>query len=258
MRRGMFPEIILHEDTFIGFDLSADYCSEHEWGISFVEAFGVGKKDDLGINKRCITRLPAPSPPTYRELSFFDVNTRPKISYLVYDTLKKTSDLKENKKYGELYIGASEVGSAWDSRSFGIATTKYAEELKTLHAAFLALDIVLGTFGGGALKNSGFKILIASRVPQDVKDLWLESDEDERNLMKASERTNIHKILEKAGKKYYALSAKWSGDRKGTKYPVHYWLNPMDQDNNNFGWWTVEELLQWSKGIGPIVKNHGR
>jgi hypothetical protein len=31
-----------------------------------------------------------------------------------------------------------------------------------------------------------------------------------------------------------------------------YFLNPMRQQENNFGWFTVEELEQWMEGKGPI------
>lgn len=41
MRRGTDSDInTLEEDTFLGFDLSSDFCDEHEWGLKFKEDFG--------------------------------------------------------------------------------------------------------------------------------------------------------------------------------------------------------------------------
>jgi len=37
MRRGNNPEILMIEDKFVGFNLSADYCGEHEWGIKKID-----------------------------------------------------------------------------------------------------------------------------------------------------------------------------------------------------------------------------
>lgn len=34
-----------------------------------------------------------------------------------------------------------------------------------------------------------------------------------------------------------------------------FWLNPMNQKKYNHGWFTIEELQQWAKDNGPIVKN---
>ena len=57
------------------------------------------------------------------------------------------------------------------------------------------------------------------------------------------------------GRAYLCLSPQWiSGDRK-SQHPVMYWLNPADQDKNNAGWFTVEELDQWIAGTGPVVNS---
>ena len=55
--------------------------------------------------------------------------------------------------------------------------------------------------------------------------------------------------MEKAGKKYFALSPRWKDDNKKE---VIFWLNPYHQDIDNFGWFTVEDLKDWAKGKGKI------
>jgi hypothetical protein len=59
---------------------------------------------------------------------------------------------------------------------------------------------------------------------------------------------------------WYALSPKWAGFFKNadgtvahpTKHPVMYWLNPTNQEQNGFGWMTVEDLEEWMAGKGKI------
>ena len=34
---------------------------------------------------------------------------------------------------------------------------------------------------------------------------------------------------------------------------LRVWLNPEEQDRNNFGWFTAEDLRAWSRGEGPVV-----
>lgn len=69
------------------------------------------------------------------------------------------------------------------------------------------------------------------------------------------------KKLKEANCRYFACSPKWSHEIKSTadgeiktKYPVIFWLNPMEQDRNSYGWFTVENLELWTQGKGPIVE----
>jgi len=51
---------------------------------------------------------------------------------------------------------------------------------------------------------------------------------------------------------YLSLSPRWlSGGRK-SKHPVMFWLNPLRDGEANY--YTVEELEQWLKGKGPVLK----
>ncbi|MCX7789241.1 MAG: hypothetical protein N2378_01250 [Chloroflexaceae bacterium] len=33
---------------------------------------------------------------------------------------------------------------------------------------------------------------------------------------------------------------------------IRFWLNPTDQVQYQSGWYTIDELIQWSKGYGPV------
>jgi hypothetical protein len=57
-----------------------------------------------------------------------------------------------------------------------------------------------------------------------------------------------------------ALRPSWVSDKKeaNTIYDVHYWLNPSDQNNDNYGWYTVEDLMLWAVNNGPIPKKNNQ
>ena len=67
----------------------------------------------------------------------------------------------------------------------------------------------------------------------------------------ALEKTKIEMILKKAKKEYDALVPAWANDEKTE---VKYWLNPKDQENVNYGWYSLQDLKLWAKNKGRIPK----
>ena len=58
-------------------------------------------------------------------------------------------------------------------------------------------------------------------------------------------------ILKEAGKSYYGLAADWTnGEGSGIKY----FLNPKEQDIYQWGWYSLQDLLDWCKDEGKILK----
>ena len=92
---------------------------------------------------------------------------------------------------------------------------------------------------------------------REEKAEMLARDEDARRLQTTAEKTGIAKKLKKAGLGWYALKPAWRDFFKDpvyrSKYKVIFFLNPEEQDKYNSGWFTVEELLQWIKGKGPVM-----
>ena len=102
-------------------------------------------------------------------------------------------------------------------------------------------------------------LLYTSDIPREMKESIMAGDVDNKNLQDAVEKTKIKKILEQAGKHYYCLKPMWAssmklGTNRRTRHPVIFFLNPWEQKINNSGWFTVEELKQWAKGKGPVLK----
>ena len=106
-------------------------------------------------------------------------------------------------------------------------------------------------------------LAVVSRLPKEIVDSMEAQSRDAEALKKAADKTGIVKRLEKAKESrprasgwtrpfsYYALSPRWTDD---TKKSVVFWLNPMDQENNSSGWFTVQDLDDWIAGKGKIPK----
>lgn len=276
MRRGGAAEkpfYIEDEETmeFFGFNLGADYCAEHEWGLSDLR-FTFGCDDEkLGIEKRRITRVPEDL--KYRRgksgkkpvPDIFAMVSKHNWEGFQEDPVKKWGYYQELEDYTWKDKPPTEFTGAWSGRDFGIAA--YSEQAKArlekLVMAFEKKDVAfwIGGTGGNPFARGGLCFSIVSKVPKRHLDLMLEADVDRIKLEKAAEETGIKELLRKAGKGTIALSPKWATEIRTTKdgevktkHPVIFWLNPMEQHLNNFGWFTVEQLELWIQNKGPVPK----
>lgn len=246
MRRGYRSSVVNDSDgKFIGFYMGSDFCAEHEWGIGNIRNyFGIPKKG-IGIVTRKISEVP-------ESLKKFE------------ETHKDGTDFYLIFGYGycervspELILLQDNLGCAWSNSSFGIhVDSVYRSQLEELYEAFQRKDVCIFLGGGGVFENSGLVICIASRISADTIKMWEKHDRDVLALKQASDATGIEEILKVAGKRWHALSPRWASAIKGTetKYSVVYWLNPMYQKENNFGWYTVEDLKLWAEDKGPVIK----
>ncbi|MFA5559549.1 MAG: hypothetical protein WDA59_08910 [Methanofastidiosum sp.] len=254
MRRGYDSEILTDEQgEFVGINLGADFTSEHEWGIKGIRnEFGVDTTK-LGIEKRVVRKVP-------ETLMFVELTDGSCVlimdRYLYYGSNKKDIPkviLKSSELSFSPYRDQNTLVCAWDERSFGIRVKKeYEEQIKAMYNAFLEKDIAIWVGGGGVFQNGGLVIAIKSKIPQEAIKNMYEADIDQINLEKAAKKTGIHKILEKANKKYHALSPRWEDD---DKKEVIFWLNPREQHLYNACWCEVEDLKEWTKNKGKIMKN---
>ena len=251
MRHANDAEVMKIDDKLVGFNLGADFCAEHEWGIKgIIREFGV-YEDKIGIDGRMVNVVPKSL--VYTDITYEKMKCHLLVLVPYYyreDDLKIT---KDDIGRWELYTYRLEekgITTAWDEKSFAILVTdKYKDELEELYEAFVNLDVAVGIAPSEAFKNGGLKFCIKSRLPEETIQAIKDDDLDYIALQKAAEKTGIKKILEKAGKKYFALSPRWKDDNKKE---VIFWLNPYHQDIDNFGWFTVEDLKDWAKGKGKI------
>lgn len=248
MRSSQKEPIFLEEkNNFFGINLPADYCAEHEWGIkSIKQLFGIPElkitEEPFGLVRRKSTKVP--------EIEFIDDG---KHLHLI---LRKYSFQKGQIPFGLCVYCNCSMGSAWDGDEFGIIVDKKnkdcCEKLTKIKEAIDNNDVCVFLGGGGVFENAGLNIVIASKIPQENIKKWEDGDAVYAKLYRDAEATGIEEKLNSAGKKFYALSPSRMLNGKKSKHNVMFWLNPQDQRNVNYGWFTVEELEQWIDGKGPI------
>lgn len=165
----------------------------------------------------------------------------------------------------------TEITSAWNGREFKLAgwTPEAHAALSEIAAAAELGDLTIfnGTPRGyidPRHHHAGLNICITSMMPSQVRDQIDADDKDAEKLAVAAQECGIiERIKEAPNIGYHALVPHWRFDtvlRRGkeasvsTDHPVMFFLNPEKQEENNHGWYTVEELDQWIAGFGPIPK----
>lgn len=271
MRRGNKPSFIEDDGNLIGVYLSSDFCAEHEWGISDIRReFGIpwDKPKTYGLERRKATIVPD-------KYFGFPERKKPALLLLPYlssyvlsgsDPREQVQQMLSKDGFSELHMHkafgkypAETLAAAWSGRDFGVMSAAvHRSKMREIHNAIMKTDVAI--FIGGAIlpvfDNPGLCITIASKIPAPLLKRWDDADREHERLMKEDAKNNdLKERLKAAGKDWFALSPSWinSKDSKSSS-KVMYFLNPREQDKNNFGWMTVEDLEDWIKGIGVIPK----
>ncbi|MEK7151487.1 MAG: hypothetical protein AAB784_02110 [Patescibacteria group bacterium] len=262
----------------IGINLGWDFVAEHEWGINAINGeFGVPGKperrrglrslvqDDLiGAEVRTVTTVPS-GLKFYANLNGY--------TYLLFDDYfnwAKEEELTAERLNEMLKVyDDEELATAWCDNAFGIRIKNdilYTGTmvLEQIYKALVTKDAMI--FLGGinneksnSFGNRGLVIAIRSQMPEAFLNRIKKADDDYLNLREAVTKTGIEEKLRISNKGYYALSPRWASEFKNirditTKHPVIFWLNPIEQQDNNYGWFSVEQLTDWIDGKGPIPK----
>lgn len=272
MRRGCHDNgFITHNDEIIGVCLGYDFAAEHEWGIRGLKRhfdlkdeyrtwYGV-IKPCLGIEKRRVRQVNEDFIYWRDEGDVAHLVFAP-MTHLVYGRDPKRLDQHLNSVIeSELrLLNGETLATAWDERSFGIRVKgrEQIETLRSIYDALLDKDIALMFKSGDTpFSNNGLCLVQISKFPEEHAKQMETADQDRLNMLKAAEETGIEQLLKASGKRWFALSPRWASNMRNevkSEYPVVFWLNPMEQDRNNFGWYTVEDLKLWAQNRGPIPK----
>jgi len=266
MREGRFDYSIIRSEAgqFIGFCLGYDYAAEHEWGIKRLRSdFGMGDIENselLGFENRRVKCVPSSSDdrnPCYKVV----FGAKGDDGIIGHGMYTPGEELFANSRKSYAYHKtpsqfrpqrSHDFVGAWTEQSFLIYTfTKEATKfLRELNDAFLAHDVCIWLPGkNNPFGGTGLCIGIYSRIPTEAKEIAREADADRFKLLEAAKKTGIEDRLKTAKREFFALSPRWKDD---SKTEVIFWLNPMEQDKNNFGWYTVADLDAWIEGEGPI------
>jgi hypothetical protein len=173
--------------------------------------------------------------------------------FYLYDSYR--NEVPDFSNYSELHSWDDKIACAWDEESFGVFATTSKEKglLREIFMAFQAGDGAIFLGGGGLWKNSGLCLVIASRIPQYFLDGWYKADKEYYDMDQVVEETGIRQLLKEKVKKYFSLSRPHYRKEDGK---LTFWLNPMDQQDNNYGYFTIDDLREWADGKGkiPIAK----
>lgn len=250
MRATFHDQSIVRNDEgqIIGINLGYDFCAEHEWGIKGIkDTFQIPEKltrNNAGWKNRAVNR--------FSDGLIEHVDHDEGIHYL---WVKRYPWQDDSQPHDLKLWGTKDLATAWGSDDFGIAVrldTEGSDLIPELLEAFRARDVLIFQSGpSNPFGGSGLCIVIKSRVPDDWMDEARKQDIKWLDLQEAAEKTGIEKKLKKAGLGWYALIPNWDDQEAGT---VKFFLNPHDQQANNFGWFTVADLKSWTKGEGPIPK----
>lgn len=251
MRKGSDPQFLIHEGALLGVNLGSDFTAEHECGIAPIrKMFAIPSGDkDWGLKRRQITALP-----NGNAFGWGHGATENSEGFYLWETWKYESGSPNFLNNSELRTwGSATLAGAWDEKSFGVFSSDVIEKthLREIHNAFCALNGVIFLGGrSGWIGNSGLVLAIASRLPDEFTQKWYDGDKDAFGIENDVKKSGIRELLDKAGKRYFALS-RAHYDKDGN---LSFWLNPMEQDRNNFGYFTLDQLKEWADGKGPIPK----
>jgi hypothetical protein len=274
MRAASKVEIIKADDGApCGILLGANFCGEHEMGIkNLLRAFRGMPVDEANSKRICdFSRIRVKGNPDqilWHEEPGLAILAAPRsiqwVGRDVYIPEKPRRKAGRKAESEPRYLPPMTQGR-WDDSEFAVATRDpdLIGLLRDLYQALLAGDAVLhlASSDNPFQPVLGLAIAIESRVPQAAKDQFKAAHEDLYRLQDAAKATGIESRLTQAGKRTMALSPAWATSIKSThrgeivtSHPVVFFLNPVDQDKANYGWFTVEDLDLWTRGQGPIPK----
>jgi hypothetical protein len=234
-----------------GINLGFDFCAEHEWGISKLRrAFGVGVGHEVGIDTNLITQAP-------KELRLIEKDGAVCLIYSHFydpDRAKEISDRIAQEQFDRLsdkYRNGNVV-AAWDEGSFAVSTNGKGGEtdfLRLLYEEMGKNNVVLG-LKASAFMGNGLMFCLRNSYSKKEEDDILEAHLSQKRLSAYVESTGILERLKTANCRYFACSPKWKDEFESD---VIFWLNPMEQEINNFGWMTVQDLDDWIAGKGKVI-----
>lgn len=239
--------------NLVGINVGWDFTAEHEWGIR-------GIKLKLGVNDkgygsiRHLIRNPANIRTCEKKIG--GEKWRKKVPISTWHVIFCNSRFDAADDLPTYFNEEQEIIGAWSGETGFAVGIKDKAVFDTMMKAIAAGDVLITNESlflseQSPFSRGGLKLLIRSALPDEWEHIWIDSHQDHEKLLKAAEKTGIEKKLRAAGKGFYALSPKWMDETRTT---VQFWLNPEQQDENNFGWYSVEDLEAWIANSGPIPK----
>lgn len=276
MRRGYNCFFIrdTHGEIF-GINLGADFTAEHEWGIKTINQYFDIKHELDGFDGRKNNKFPNDKEPSleldgHGEMYILEQKDLYGIVFnfpkkYVNGLLKTELRIYNNDEYyrnrcstvnGIKDKDQKDLACAWDERSFAFVTTPTIERkafVNKLFESFKNLNGVIMLGGRVFIENAGLVLLNYNKIPEDVKEEFKNKDikakKDQKLYEKLEKDSGVFEAIEKSNKKFFYLRIN-SLDENGNP---QWWLNPMEQQKYEAGWFSTKDLLDWANDKGKVV-----
>jgi hypothetical protein len=233
--------MLFDNDRFYGVSLGDSIGDMSIDGIKKV--FGL-MSSEVGIDARKVRQ----SPKDLRLYTFKDGGALVLDGQSFGDTFSSIEDVC-SKYY--ISLGNEIFSCAWDEKSFGIFVKgkRHLSKLEQLYNALVnskaAIFLGSGRFIG---KGSGLAIIDLEAAPVYISKNIHQYDMEIAECEAAIRDSNIKNILMNAKKDIDNIAAaKVDGQ-------VKFWVDPTDKLKYQSGWYSMEDLILWSKDSGPIIK----
>jgi hypothetical protein len=252
LKKGLYGAGFIEEDgILIGVATGFDYATEHECGIRVLqESAGITTVNKLKPKKKWFG-LKTEDP------DFGLDRTTIKNPDRITQGIAETEDGTTYYVFGyNLFIKipsfdfSGDFCALWREDSLVIASTDKERMTQITKAAYDG-DLAFATGGKVLEDHAGIRLLIKSRCKPDLIEKCAKDDREYYELRQLHNKIGIDRKVRKAGCEFYACSPKW---KDYDKKEIHWWLNPMDQRNIEAGFFTYDELIQWTEGKGPVFK----
>lgn len=271
MRNSPKVEPVEVNGEIIGFALSADFTAEHEQGIKEIKSsFNIDnttvKEHVQNKLKNFVKKLTykIPYKPSFSKNSQNLYIVKNKSNLFLCSKESYNGEKYEPKKLERfIYISDKDFAGSWDESEFAICAKNTKENLALFEMLIQAEkenDVFIGFFP--EVLRQGLLVIKGSKIPKETLDNYAASVQEMEKMYVEAFESKIFEILQKAGKKWFYLEPKFYAGEKGfhsayNDYPegtLLFWLNPMDQQTNASGYFSIEELLHWAKNEGPVVE----
>ncbi len=258
--------------------LEAAPIGQHECGIEpMMQALGVGDESIDGIERFTVKRQTGtvfgePLFKTFETKVRSWANGRRK-TVKVLSLAVLVPDWRADHR-PELYSDTHELCGEF-SRENAVVFARTPEAKAMLlrieaHAAKGDVAVYWHNGSGNPFHRGGLMISIPSLIEQEFLDDIRAVHIDEKRLAAAAEATGIAARIRaskerQSGRGPLSLTPAWKYQVKGrhglkdidprsTRYDILFYLDPLERNRFNQGWFTVEELDAWLNGSGPVIK----
>lgn len=264
-------------EGIFGIALGFDFCAEHECSARYIkEQLGIPEKDiPIGVEDRTMTRVPEElyfAKYTHRSTDKRIKKTMPGALLCLthdYHGVRKGmtpaeegvqqlglgfyNDFASKKDVRWYKPGEDDMVVHWsghDGFAIHVRGEQNVARLEALHNAFLAGQVSVADASICGFIRKSLCLVMNAQLPEHIFKEVREKDEAFQRLHDAFKASGIEQKLSEKKLYWYALSPAWEYEEGSA---LLCFLNPREQSKYEGGWYSLDELVEWTEGKGPIV-----